>query len=82
MNEEKQKKKVKLMSAGFSSTHINQDEKRKLEAECMKCQEVFQVHNYDGRLFDYSRCLRCNTGRLLHEMDAPGWFADYVKSGL
>ena len=82
MNEEKQKEKVKFMSAGLISKNIDEEEKRKLEAKCLKCQEEFQKINYDSRLFDYSRCLRCNTGRLLHEMDTPGWFADYVKSGL
>ena len=81
MDKEKQRDKAKFMTAGFDGQNINQEEKRRLEAKCFKCQEEFQASNYDGRLFDYSRCKMCNIGRVLHEMDAPGWFADYVKSG-
>ena len=82
MNEEKRSDKAKFMKAGYTKENINQEEKRRLEAKCLECQEIFQECNDDGKLFDYSRCLRCNTGRVLHEMDTPGWFADYVKSGL
>jgi len=82
MNEEKRRDKVKFMTAGFNSKDIDPERRKKLEAECFKCQERFQAINFDGRTFDYSRCSKCNTGRILHEMDAPGWFADYVKSGL
>ena len=80
MNEEKQRDKTKFMKAGFNGNDTEQEVKRKLEAKCMQCFSEFQQVNKGFIPFDYLKCKRCDTGRILHEMDTPGWFADFVKA--
>ncbi|WP_300855381.1 hypothetical protein [uncultured Clostridium sp.] len=56
------------------------DERKKtLEDKCKKCFERFSAFNLEGRTFPYSRCKRCDVGRLLHQTDDPKWVADCVK---
>ena len=59
---------------------ILDEEKQKLETECLKCFSNFQEANKGFITFNYILCKRCDVGRRLHEMDSPGWVADYVKS--